>query len=88
MKHFFQNVKNMKRFALTALIAGIVCGICFYLFSKMPDVQQPIYIVQGILVLFVYRAYVAHDKNVMKGLLGALLMELILRSACSVPRML
>lgn len=72
----------MRNFAVTALVAGIVCGVSFYLISGSPDVQQPIYIIQGILALFIYRAYAAHDKNVMKGLLGALLMELILNELC------
>ena len=82
MKHFFQNIENMRKFAITAFIAGIVCGIGFYLISGVPDVQQPIYIIQGVLVLCVYRAYSVHEKNVMKGMLGALLMELILNELC------
>ena len=72
----------MRNFAITALVAGIVCGAVFYLITGVPDVQQPIYIIQGILALFIYRAYAKHDKNVMKGLLGALLMELILNELC------
>lgn len=82
MKQFFQNVRNMKCFALTAFWSGIVCGIVFYLLSGSLDLQQPIYIIQGILVFFVYRTYVSHDKNVMKGLMGSLLMELILNELC------
>ena len=84
MKQFFQNVRNMKCFALTAFCSGIICGIVFYLLSGSPDVQQPIYIIQGVLVLFIYRAYASHDKNVMKGLMGSLLMELILNELCYV----
>ena len=72
----------MRNFAIAALIAGIVCGVAFYLISGSPDVQQPIYIIQGILALCVYRAYAAHDKNVMKGMMGALLIELILNELC------
>ena len=72
----------MKNFATVAFIAGIVCGIVFFLLAGALDVQQPIYIIQGILVLCIYRAYVAHDKNVMKGLMGSLLMELILNELC------
>ena len=82
LKQFFQNTNNMRNFAITALVAGIVCGVVFYLITGVPDVQQPIYIIQGILALFIYRAYAKHDKNVMKGLLGALLMELILNELC------
>lgn len=82
LKRFFQNTANMRNFAVTAFIAGIVCGIVFYIISGVPDVQQPIYIIQGILTLCIYRAYVKHDKNVMKGMMGALLMELILNELC------
>ena len=82
LKQFFQSEKNMKGFAVVALIEGFVCGISFYLITGSPDVQQVIYIIQGVLVLCVYRAYTAHDKNVMKGMLGALLMELILNELC------
>lgn len=82
LKRFFQNTKNMRNFAIAALIAGFVCGIGFFLINKSPDVQQPIYIIQGILALCIYRAYAAHDKNVMKGLMGALLIELILNELC------
>ena len=82
LKQFFRDTKNMRGFAMTALAAGIACGVVFFLLAGSFDVQQPIYVIQGILAIFIYRSYVSHDKNVMKGLMGALLMELILNELC------
>lgn len=82
IKTLFENQKAMKVFAILALISGIAVAAIFYVLDGGLALQQPIYLIQGVLAIFLYRAYAKHDKNVMKGLMGALLTELILNELC------
>ena len=78
----FENEEFMKACAIIAFFGGfLVASLTFSAFGR-PDAQVPFYIVQGLLAIFLYRSYREHEKNVMKGLLGALLCELLLSEFC------
>ena len=81
MKKFgklFETPAAMAFCTLVAAFAGLLSGILFHFADDAPNVQHILFVLQGVIALYLLVAYDKHDKNVMKGLLGAMLTTLVI----------